>query len=116
MFALPLHRIGVHPELPHQSTELLRHLGQVLGRFLGFGHAVGGTLRSFRDAGVIAMKADWTNKDEAIARALDEHGRSGVPLNLVYPASGGEPEVLPAMLTPAVVLDALARAGAKGRS
>jgi len=67
----------------------------------------------FGEKGVIAMRADWTKKDAAITRALEEHGRTGVPLNLVYPASGGAPEVLPAVLTPAVVLEALERARGK---
>jgi hypothetical protein len=45
------------------------------------------------------LVADWTRRDAAIAVELARHGRSGVPLYLVYPADGGEPEVLPQLLT-----------------
>ena len=34
-------------------------------------------------------------------------GRSGVPLYLLYPAGGGEPRILPQLLTEGVVVDAL---------
>lgn len=53
-----------------------------------------------------AYKADWTNRDAAIAAELSRHGRSGVPLYIVYP-KGGEPVLLPEILTPQLVLDAL---------
>jgi len=62
----------------------------------------------FARRGVTAMRADWTNRDDTISRALAEHGRSGVPLNLVY-GGDGPPEVLPTVLTPSVVLEALQR-------
>jgi thiol:disulfide interchange protein len=61
----------------------------------------------------VYLKGDWTNQDAAIAAALAEHGRAGVPLYLVYPAGGGEPEVLPQLLTPGIVKAALERAAAK---
>lgn len=54
----------------------------------------------------VALKADWTNRDAAIAAELARHGRSGVPLYIVYP-KGGEAVVLPEILTPGLVLDAL---------
>jgi len=56
--------------------------------------------------------ADWTLRDEVIAAELARHGRSGVPLYLVYPADGGAPEVLPQLLTDAMVAAALERAAA----
>ena len=39
---------------------------------------------------------------------LEKHGRSGVPLYLLY-AGGGEPVVLPQILTAAIVLGELDR-------
>ena len=60
-------------------------------------------------AGVVALKADWTRRDPAIARLLERHGRSGVPMTLLYPRGTGAPEVLPAVLTESLVLDRLAR-------
>ena len=56
------------------------------------------------------LVADWTRRDDAIAAELARHGRSGVPLYLVYPAGGGEPEVLPQLLTDGMVAAALERA------
>lgn len=56
------------------------------------------------------LVADWTRRDDAIAAELARHGRSGVPLYLVYPANGGEPEVLPQLLTDGMVAAALERA------
>lgn len=54
------------------------------------------------------LKADWTRRDPAISAALQAHGRSGVPLYLLYPAAPGEPRVLPQLLTEGLVLQALA--------
>ncbi len=53
---------------------------------------------AFEKAGVVTLKGDFTRRDPAIARFLAQHGRSGVPLYLYYPA-GGEPVVLPQILT-----------------
>jgi thiol:disulfide interchange protein DsbD len=47
--------------------------------------------------------ADWTNRDPAIAKALADEGRIGVPLYLYYPAGAGAPRVLPQLLTPAIL-------------
>ena len=58
----------------------------------------------------VYLKADWTNRDAAIADALAEHDRAGVPLYLVYPASGGEPKLLPQLLTSGMVAQALREA------
>lgn len=55
---------------------------------------------------VAVLTADWTTSDPAITKALAEFGRNGVPLYLVYP-NGGEPRVLPQVLTPQLVIDAL---------
>ncbi len=64
-------------------------------------------VKSFEENDVAFLIADWTNRDEVIAAALAEHDRAGVPLYLVYPADGGEPEVLPQILTPGVIVSAL---------
>ena len=59
--------------------------------------------------GITYLKGDWTNRDAAITRELQQHGRSGVPLYLVYPAGPGKPEVLPQLLTEGLVLQAIER-------
>jgi len=56
------------------------------------------TQSTFKKAGVVTLKGDFTRRDPAIARFLAKHGRSGVPLYLYYP-KGGEPVVLPQILT-----------------
>jgi thiol:disulfide interchange protein DsbD len=57
---------------------------------------------------------DWTRRDGAIAQALGEQGRIGVPLYLVYGVDGAPPVVLPQLLTPSLVAGALNRAARAG--
>jgi thiol:disulfide interchange protein len=66
-----------------------------------------------RDHDVRYLKGDWTRRDPTITAYLAQFGRSGVPLYLVYPRGGGEPELLPQLLTPALVSAALSRAGSE---
>lgn len=61
---------------------------------------------AFKQKGVALLKGDWTNRDAAIARVLESHGRSGVPLYLVYLPGKPEPMILPQILTEGIVLDA----------
>ena len=49
------------------------------------------------------LEADWTRKDEMIASKLEEFGRSGVPLYLLYP-SKGKPIILPEILTEDILI------------
>ena len=60
--------------------------------------------------GVVFMTADWTNRDEAIRAELATYGRSGVPLYLLF-GPEGEAAVLPQLLTPTIVLNALENIG-----
>ena len=61
-----------------------------------------------RDRSVVYMKADWTNRDPAITRVLEQYGRSGVPLYLVFPSDPQrEAMVLPNILTRGIVLQTL---------
>ncbi len=62
---------------------------------------------AFADGNVAYLKGDWTNRDPVITEALAEHGRSGVPLYLFYPKTGGPPEILPQVLTVGGLLDAV---------
>ncbi len=62
--------------------------------------------QAFSRAGVVLLRADWTNHDERITRALADFGRNGVPLYLLYDAKG-QPTVLPEILTPAMVVTAI---------
>lgn len=61
----------------------------------------------FRDLNFVMMKADWTNRNPEITRALESFGRNGVPLYVIYNEELDEPMILPELLTPGIVLDAL---------
>lgn len=56
----------------------------------------------FRRRDVALLIGDWTRADPAITAVLDRYGRSGVPLYLASRA-GGEPQVLPQVLTPDII-------------
>ncbi len=57
---------------------------------------------------VATLKGDWTNRDPKISELLAEYGRSGVPLYLWFPANRpGKADVLPQLLTPALVLETI---------
>lgn len=60
----------------------------------------------FIDNDVVALKGDWTRRDPVITRELQRFGRNGVPTNIIYRPSG-EDTLLPEVLTPGIVLDAL---------
>jgi thiol:disulfide interchange protein DsbD len=67
-------------------------------------HAV---VQAFARHKVAYLKADWTKRDATIAAELASHGRAGVPLYLVYGTGGGEPAILPSILTPDIVVKAI---------
>jgi thiol:disulfide interchange protein DsbD len=53
------------------------------------------------------LRADWTQHDEAIAQALANLGRSGVPAYALYVPGEPSPRLLPEVLTPGIVTDAI---------
>ncbi len=60
---------------------------------------------------IVMLQGDWTNADPDISALLDQFGRSGVPLYLMYPAEpNSPPEVLPQVLTQSLVLQAMENA------
>jgi thiol:disulfide interchange protein DsbD len=69
------------------------------------------TRAAFAAHGVTYLKGDWTRQDPAITAFLGKLGRDGVPLYVLYPGGGHEPEVLPQILTEAEVLDRLGAVG-----
>ncbi len=56
--------------------------------------------------GITYLKGDWTNYDGEITALLNQHGRSGVPLYLLYPGGGREAVILPQLLTGQIILGA----------
>ena len=63
------------------------------------------TRAAFAKAGVTVLRGDWTRRDASISRFLSAQGAAGVPLYMWYPASGGAPQQLPQVLTPALLAD-----------
>ncbi len=57
---------------------------------------------------VALVRADWTRHDDEIAHALEALGRNGVPTYALYPGvEGAPPTLLPEVLTPGIMLDAI---------
>ncbi len=63
--------------------------------------------RVFRDKNIATLRADWTNQDPRITEELARWGRAMVPFNLVYLPGHDTPKILPELLTPGIVLDAI---------
>ncbi|MDB6066018.1 MAG: cytochrome c biosis protein transrane region [Pedosphaera sp.] len=69
------------------------------------------TRTKLKEINAVTFVADFTDEDPLIARELKRFGRTGVPLVVVYPAEKKLPPViLPPILTPGIVLDALEKA------
>ena len=65
---------------------------------------------AFAEKNVALLKADWTEHDDAITGALQAMGRSGVPAYALYePGNAAPATLLPEVLTPGIVLDALGK-------
>lgn len=65
-------------------------------------------LAKFQEKNVAMLKADWTSRDPAITAALTKLGRSGVPTYVFYSKDpSASPRLLPEVLTPTLVIDAL---------
>lgn len=62
---------------------------------------------TFNEKDVVHLKGDWTNGDETISRVLERFGRSGVPLYLLYQPGRAKPRILPQLLTPEILIQAL---------
>jgi thiol:disulfide interchange protein DsbD len=70
---------------------------------------------AFKKSNAAYLKADWTNRNPEIAKALAANGRSGVPLYLLYDAKGTPaPVILPQLLTAGGVSEALGSAAKPG--
>lgn len=74
-------------------------------------------LSAFKARGITYLKGDWTHQNPEITRVLSQHGRSGVPLYLFFGAGQGTPAtVLPQVLTPDVVIQAVSSEQLKAAS
>jgi thiol:disulfide interchange protein DsbD len=63
--------------------------------------------QAFQAGNVALLRADWTRHDKAITQGLTALGRSGVPAYALYAPGENNPRLLPEVLTPGIVLEAL---------
>jgi thiol:disulfide interchange protein/DsbC/DsbD-like thiol-disulfide interchange protein len=67
-------------------------------------------LKFFAERNVATLRADWTNKDPRITAELASYQRSAVPFNLIWAPGQDAPIILPELLTPGTVLEAMRKA------
>lgn len=68
------------------------------------------SITAFEQAGVVKLKGDWTNYNPEITRLLNQFGRNGVPLYLLYNGQpGNKPAILPQILSESTIKEALNR-------
>jgi len=65
------------------------------------------TAEAMQAANAVYLVGDWTRRDDAITAELQRHGRSGVPLYLLYQPGQAAPRILPQLLTEGAVVGAL---------
>jgi thiol:disulfide interchange protein len=51
------------------------------------------------DKKIVLLKADWTNEDPRITKALSDLGKAAVPVNVLYLPGKPEPVILPELLS-----------------
>ena len=69
---------------------------------------------AFNERGIKVVEGDWTSEDPLITEWLGRYGRVGVPLYLYFPegSSLDNPTILPQILLPEMVINAIADADA----
>ena len=68
---------------------------------------------AFKKDNVALLKADWTQRDDAIAQALADLAAAAFPHTALYASNPRDgPTLLPEALTPGIVTDALGRLSA----
>jgi thiol:disulfide interchange protein len=70
--------------------------------------------RAFTEHNVLPMRADWTNRNDEIARFLSEHGRYGIPFYLLY-RPGTDPYVFSELPSIRTLVNAVREADGKGK-
>jgi thiol:disulfide interchange protein DsbD len=65
--------------------------------------------KAFADSNIVLMRADWTRYDDSITQTLTSLGRSGVPTYVLYVPGEKSPRLLPEVLTPGIVTNAISQ-------
>lgn len=63
--------------------------------------------------GIVLMQGDWTKPSDSVTAYLREHGRFGVPFNIVYGPDAASGIALPVILSDTEVIQALHSAGSE---
>jgi len=58
-----------------------------------------------KQKGVVALQADFTNKDKEIGRALVGYGKGAIPVNVIYRPGADSPEFLPELFGSAELIE-----------
>lgn len=72
-------------------------------------------LQAFAAKKIATLRGDWTNQDPRITAELAAYQRSAVPFNLIWLPGKTDPVILPELLRPGIVLDALQAAETPAR-
>ena len=67
-------------------------------------------------ADVVPMRADWTRPDDEIAGFMREHGRFGIPFNIVFGPAARDGIALPELLSTSTVSAAFSKAASASNS
>ncbi|WP_407698051.1 protein-disulfide reductase DsbD family protein [Stakelama tenebrarum] len=70
--------------------------------------------QALADNNVAVLVGDWTDGDPVLGRFIESHNRAGVPLYLWYAPGAEAPDVLPQILTQAMVRERAAGQGGEG--
>jgi thiol:disulfide interchange protein DsbD len=63
-------------------------------------------VEKFKELGVVAVKADWTDYDPQITAALAQFGKNSIPFYVLYPTKGSrDPVIYPEIITPQIILN-----------
>jgi thiol:disulfide interchange protein DsbD len=66
-----------------------------------------------RKHNVVVLQADWTSGDPKVGALIKSFARPGVPMYVVYSPHGKKPVLLPEIITPGIVTDAIQEAAAR---
>ena len=67
--------------------------------------------QAIADKQVVLLRADWTNEDPRISKALSELGKAAVPVNVLYLPGQEEPFIFDELLTADAVMGAFEKVG-----
>ncbi len=67
-------------------------------------------LKLFHNKDVVALQGDWTSPDPVLSNYLHKNGRYGIPFNAIYGPKAPNGILLPEILTPKAIMDAIKKA------